>query len=185
MDASTAVMWLPAEFWAFSVSMGGGTDEEVEEVLEVLSPYTLFLVTDGTIGVFGGVTNKSTDELVASVTLVSPDGALVRPLADSELSADMGSFVRNVVPLFLTELMGNFAENYVAVVFPGETITSGRLADSTVDGSVTLNVGERSFRWRTPIGGLVPPKYCPVDGERLSGGWRYCPWHGAELEDHP
>jgi hypothetical protein len=42
-----------------------------------------------------------------------------------------------------------------------------------------------AFEYRLPLDVLTPPKYCPVDGEKQSGKFVYCPYHGVKLTSSP
>jgi hypothetical protein len=185
LDATTSVMWMPAEFWALMASMNGSTAEDLAEIRETLKPFNVFVATDGTYGVFGGTKAKPASEIRASIRLVMETGKIVSPLDLDNVGSDMKSFVNSFIPAFLTEAVGDEADDYVTVVFPRETESGETIADPTSEGSFAIVIGERIFRWRTPIAGFVPPKYCPIDGEAMSGAWKFCPWHGAELEERP
>ena len=50
-DRVTLAWWLPEEFWQWSLSQNPSlTEQGIEEFLDVLRPYTLLAVVDGTIG---------------------------------------------------------------------------------------------------------------------------------------
>ncbi len=59
------------------------------------------------------------------------------------------------------------------------------IARATEPGSFAIEVGEMVFKWRTPLGALLHPRVCPVDGEPMKGEWSYCPFHGNELVARP
>ena len=69
------------------------------------------------------------------------------------------------------------------LLFPAYGNDGIRIADAKEEGSFTVElIGGEAFTWRLPLGSVLPPKVCPVDGEQMSGVWTYCPRHGAELE---
>jgi len=48
---------------------------------------------------------------------------------------------------------------------------------------VRLSINKNEYKWRTPLGSLMPVKTCPKDGEKMSGAWDYCPFDGEKLID--
>ena len=49
-------------------------------------------------------------------------------------------------------------------------------------GGVKFKVATQEFRWRLPLGALMPAKVCAKCNDKCSGAWDYCPWCGTRLE---
>ncbi len=81
----------------------------------------------------------------------------------------------------LTTILGPLGQNMHFIVFPSKNIKGQYIADVTKEGTFVVQLGETEFTWRLPLSSLVPPKICPVDGEKMSGAWKFCPWHGTKL----
>jgi hypothetical protein len=181
-DAVTSAWWFPPEFFLL------GEDEltalEEQEMMRVIGRYTLVGVVDGEIGPFGGVTFLPKDQMIASAALFDEGGTRYDPAAEDLIDPDVQIFL-TMLRQMLSGMIGPMADNMAFLLFPARTLDGTRIADPLSEGRFSVRVGERSFDWETPLGSMLPAKYCPVDGRKLSGGWTYCPWHGAELVDHP
>ncbi|MCA1558049.1 MAG: hypothetical protein LC731_05860, partial [Acidobacteria bacterium] len=143
-------------------------------------PYTLFVVVDGKIGAYGGVTYKSEQVIRDSIQLIDSQGAIYRPLAKESVDAETASLLSLMKPV-LSNMMGQLGQNMNFVLFPAKDKAGQQLLAARREGAFTVKMGESTFKWRLPLGSLLPPKVCPVDGEQLNGAWKYCPWHGKEL----
>lgn len=178
LDRITTVWWLPGAYWTATLG-----EEEAQEILEVLDPYEIFGVVDGPIGPFGGVDFRSREAISAELELIDEDGAVHQPLGEEDVDPDAISLLSMMRPA-IGNLLGPMGQNLHFFIFPGQK--DGRpVLDPKEEGSFRVVVGDEEFHWRLPLGSLLPPRYCPVDGEELSGAWNYCPWHGAELELTP
>ena len=81
--------------------------------------------------------------------------------------------------------MGQLGKNFHFVLFPATNKERLPIMEAKKEGRFSLNLGGDNLRWRLPLGSLLPQKVCPIDGEELSGAWKYCPWHGALLKTKP
>jgi hypothetical protein len=182
-DRITLVWWLPEELWEWSLAQDQTvTDEGVEEFLSVLRPYVLLAVADGALGPMGGVTFVAPQEVRNSVVLVTADGQRSKPLAQEEISPDARNLATMMTPL-LTSMLGPMGENLNFLFFPATGPDGEPKISATREGGFAVEVGDQHFQWKTPLGSVLPPKYCPVDGEEMSGAWTYCPFHGKKLVD--
>ncbi|NIM51604.1 MAG: hypothetical protein GTN62_12315 [Gemmatimonadales bacterium] len=180
-DAMTFVWWMPEEFWRASLAEDSTIPETaVEEFVEVLRPYIIVVAVDGRIGPFGGITYEPEATVRANIRLVDRHGGQYPPMGERGIDPDTRNFLSMMKP-FLANLLGPMGQNMNFFVFPSKTKKGQTIADATEEGSVAVRMRDEEFRWRLPLGSLVPPKICPVDGERLNGAWRFCPWHGVEL----
>ena len=181
VDKMTMVWWVPNEFWQASLSQDPTiTKTQVEQFIKILSPYSLFVVVDGKIGAYGGVTYKTEQAIRDSIQLIDSQGAVYRPLARESIDAETASLLSVMKPV-LSNMMGQLGQNMNFVLFPAKDKAGQPLLSPRREGSFTIKLSEHTFKWRLPLGSLLPPKICPVDGEQLNGAWKYCPWHGKEL----
>ncbi len=172
-DRITMVWWLPDEYWEAVLQ------EEAGEALFVLGAYVVMGVVDGKIGPFGGVTFQDEVSVRNRLRLVDGAGNTHTPLPQDQVNADARSLLSMMRPV-LGNVAGPMGENFHFFVFSGGE-GGTPLFSATEEGSFSVFIGDEEFAWRLPLGSLMPPKYCPVDGEVLSGAWKFCPWHGAAL----
>jgi hypothetical protein len=78
-------------------------------------------------------------------------------------------------------MLGAMGQGMHLFFFPARATDGSSLADATKEGDFSVRLGEESFKWHLPLGSLLPVKVCPEDGERMSGAWKFCPWHGRAL----
>ena len=174
------VWWMPIEFWQASM----GTElsaEQREQVIGLLRPYLMFAVVDGTIGPLGGVTFSPEPTVRSQIKLFDVKGRSYAPLPEEKISADVKNLFQIMRPM-LQNIIGRLGENLHFFVFPAVDETGARIGDPRSEGALEVQLGERRFRWRLPLGSLLAPKLCPEDGEELNGAWTYCPWHGVKLK---
>lgn len=181
-DDLTIVWWVPVEFWKASFAQDPSVSKtDAENILKALGPYTIIAAVDGKIGTFGGVTYSSESYLRTNTTIKDVRGKVYKPLSNSSIDADALSLLSTMKPV-LENILGPMGQNMHFLVFPGTDDNGLVLADPRKEGIMTVTLGANSFKYRLPLGSLLPPKVCPVDGEEMSGAWKYCPWHGTELK---
>jgi hypothetical protein len=181
------VWWLPTEFWQASLAADpladlGGTDA----IVEVMDPYIVIAVADGTIGPFGGTTFLPEPDLRKSLRIQDTDGNSYAPLSQEASSADARNLLGMMRP-GLAGMLGPMGENMHFFLFASRAPDGRRIADPRQAGRLSVTLGgveglkTLEHTWRLPLGSVLPPRWCPEDGERLSGAWRYCPFDGSEL----
>jgi hypothetical protein len=119
--------------------------------------------------------------LRAQLRVVDARGRSYEPLTDDKISPDAKNFVQMIRPV-LANLMGPMGENFRFFLFPARDSSGVEIADAASDNDFNVQLGEKDFRWRLPLGSLISKKVCPEDGELLSGAWTFCPWHGTKLK---
>ncbi|HEX7956048.1 MAG TPA: hypothetical protein VF508_03845, partial [Pyrinomonadaceae bacterium] len=152
--------------------------------IKTVSPYLIFAVVDGKMGAFGGVTYKSEEVIRGTLQVVDVRGAAYRPLAGDRVDADTRNLLGMMKPV-LSNVIGKTGENLHFFIFPATDASGRKLADPSKEGTLKLKLGADEFKWRLPLSSLLPPKVCPVDGEQMSGAWKFCPWHGEKLAPKP
>lgn len=182
VDRLAMVWWMPEEFFKASMMQDGSmTPEGVEEFVGVLRPYLVIAAVDGTLGPMGGATFVDAAVVRESITLVAENGERFVPLDLKSVSADARTFATMLKPV-LSGMLGAMGENMQLFFFPAVTADGDRIGDASSPGSFSIEMGEEVFEFDLPLGSVLPVKVCPVDGKEMSGAWKFCPWHGAQLE---
>ncbi len=178
----TFVWWIPEEYWQASFSQNPNmTPDQIEEFLKVFRPYTLIAVVDGTLGTYGTVTYKTETEIRSKIRIVDSQGNIYLPLSETEVGADTKSFLAMMKPM-LANVLGPIGQNMYFFLFPAQNKDGQGIAEAKKEGVFLVKLGEREFRWKLPLGSLLPPKICPTCKEKVSGSYKYCPWDGTKLE---
>lgn len=180
-DEVTLLWWIPEEFWRTSISQGGDLPaSQTEEFLKVLRPYLVVAVIDGRVGPIGGLTFKSEATIRESVQLIDASAKRYRPLNNDSLDADIKNLLQMFKPV-LTNMLGPIGQNMHFLLFPARDAKGLMIAEAKKEGTFSVQLGNAEYKWRLPLGSLLPLKTCPVDGEQLNGAWIFCPWHGVRL----
>lgn len=81
----------------------------------------------------------------------------------------------------LVNMLGPMGQNMHFFLFSSKKKNGQEIAVAKREGAFSVKLDKREFKWRLPLGSLLPPKVCPIDGEKLNGAWKFCPWHGVAL----
>ena len=182
MDDVLLAWWVPQELWLMFLSRASGVDEaKRQEYLAVMDPYMVFLVVDGVIGKDGVPQFEKREDILNSLSLEDANAKTWPVLDESQISQEARDFLSRVFPAFARNL-GPLGNNLHYAVFASRNAKGEPIANVFGEGTFRLIMKRRAFRWRTPLGALVPPKHCPITGEELDGGWKYNPWNGARLD---
>ena len=177
----TLIWWIPEEFWRASFEQDPNmTAAQTEQFIQVLRPYMLIVAVDGNIGTLGGVTYKSETTIRDSIQVIDGQGTRYRPLSSENIDADTKNFLSMMKPVFVN-MLGPIGQNMHFFLFPAKNTMGQNIAVAKSEGTFSVKLDTRLFKWRLPLGSILQAKICPVDGEKLSGAWKFCPWHGVEL----
>lgn len=184
-DKLNLVWWIPVDFWRLSLAEDKTiTKEQTEEFVRALSPYVIVAIVDGKIGTLGGMTYKSEAELRLITKLVDQEGASYAPLATDRVDATANTLLGVMKPI-LANMLGPMGTNMHFFVFPGTNKSAKPVADSKSENEFTVKIGTASYKWKLPLASLLPPKFCPIDQEKMKGDWKFCPYHGEKLAPRP
>jgi len=175
------VWWLPDEFWKASVAANpSATPAQLEIFLKVVHPYFIVGVGSGKLGSFGAITYRNEAEIRGLVQLKDNEGNIYKPLPEDKMDASVPALLGLMKPV-MARMTGPLGENIHFYVFPGSKKDATRICDPIKEGSCEVDLGERVFKWRLPLGSLLPKQKCPVCGETLSGAYKFCPYDGSKL----
>lgn len=181
-DEMTLIWWIPEDFWRINFEQNPNvTEAQTEEFLKVVRAYVVVAVINGDVGSIGGVTYKPESTIRNTIKLIDGQKNSYRPLSTEAVDADMQNFLLMMKPL-IGNMLGPMGQNMHFFLFPPRNKEGQHIADPRKEGVFSVRLDKKEFRWRLPLGSLMEPKICPVDGEKLSGAWKFCPWHGVELK---
>jgi hypothetical protein len=181
-DALLLVFWFPQEYFKIAVQDNPRlTADQKAQFTKALSPYTVFAVIDGEVGAFGAITYKAEAEVRTKTRFVDSKGKSREPLVEEDINGEAKTFLAVFKPI-MTNMIGPMGANMHVFFFPAKGDDDKALFEVKSKGAVTLKVGTDEFRWRLPLGSLMPAKVCPKCQEKCSGAWDFCPWCGAHLE---
>jgi len=178
----TFIWWIPEEYWQASFAQNPNmTATQIEDFVKVFRPYTLVAAVDGVMGTYGSVTYKTEAEIRSNIQLVDGQGNAYLPLGEDAVNADTKSFLAAMKPM-LANALGPIGQNMHFFLFPAQNKDGQRIAQAKIEGVFLVKLGERNFRWKLPLGSLLPSKICPTCKEKISGSYKFCPWDGTKLE---
>lgn len=184
-DKMQLVWWIPVEYWETVLySDGQVATNEADMIIDMIKPYTMVVVVDGDIGMFGNIDYVEKDEIIKSLKLTDAKGEDYKPIPEDELNQDTKSLLSIMKPI-LSNMLGGLGENMHFFLFPGTNKRNKPLIEATQEGHFIVQLSENKYFWRLPLGSLLPPKYDPDTGEELNGSWKYSPWTGKKLLDNP
>lgn len=176
------VWWIPLDYWRISFEQNPNmTAAQRESFLDVLRPYILVMAVDSKMGMFGGFTFEPEATLLDNIELVDRAGVQYRPLRSDMIDADIKNLLSMMKPV-MANMFGPLGQNMHFVLFPAKNKKGQDIALPDREGALTIRIRNNEFKWRLPLGSVVPPKACPADGEKLNGAWKFCPWHGLKLQ---
>lgn len=181
VNEMTLVWWIPEVFWRLSSAQDPTiTETQVEELIKILRPYTLIVVVDGKMGPLGRITYRPEAAIRANIQIKDSEGTYYRPLSEDKVGADTRNLLSIMKPIFVN-MSGPMGQNAHLFLFPARNKKGWKIADAKQMGGFSIKLGEKEFRWRLPLGSLLPPKICLKCRENCSGAWNFCPWCGTRL----
>lgn len=177
----TIVWWIPIEFWEVNLKKNPNTTPQmIDKLKATLDPYTLVALVNCDVGPFGGMTFQSDSAVRASVTLSDAQKSSYAPLADAQISADAKVLLAMMRPV-VAGALGQLGEHINFVFFAGKAKDGRRIAEPLSDRSFSVFLDGAEFKFRLPVGSLLPPKFDPATREQFPGNYRYSPFTGTEL----
>jgi hypothetical protein len=172
--------WVPEEFWRVSAASNPNVSPaQLDVVVKVIHPYTIVGVSSGKTGPFA-VTYRTEAEVRNLVRLKDSKGNSYSPLPEDQVDPSVPGLFAILKPA-MARTGGAALQNTYFFAFPGSTKDGTRACDPTKEGFCEVDLGARQFKWRLPLGSLLPKQRCPTCGEILSGAYKFCPYDGTKL----
>ena len=180
-DKVSMIWWIPEEFWRASFEQNPSVNAtQVEAFIKVLRPYIVIVALDGEMGPLGGITYKSKESIQSTMQIIDSEGNHYSPLTNEKIDTDTNNFLSLMKPVF-SNMLGAMGENMNFYLFPAKNEKGNIIIDAKKEGKFSILMDKAEYKWRLPLSSLLPPRLCPIDDEKLSGAWKYCPTHGVDL----
>jgi hypothetical protein len=174
--------WIPEEFWTESFKSNPAVSKtQMDQFISIIHPYTLIVAVDGKVGVMGGVTYSSENDVRTSIELTSPTGKKYSPIGDSLYTPDLKNFLSMMKPV-LGNMLGQMGANMNFYLFQGDASDTLPLVSANSSGSFKVKLEDEDFKFRLPISALIPKRTCPECKETFPGTYMYCPYDGKKTK---
>lgn len=176
------VWWIPTEYWQESFrKMPNVTEDKKQEFYNMVDDYIVVCVVDAKLSTFGSVIPTPRDQIISNLSLSIDQGEQMKPLEETQLSSDAKLLFAMMKPL-VANALGQFGKGMEFFCFKGVDSAGKKLIDPRGEGSLSMNLADSVFKWRLPLGSLLPLKYDPQTGEEFPGNYIYNPFTGNKLE---
>jgi hypothetical protein len=174
--------WVPEQYWRASLARSSRlTKSQIASFLQTVKPYTVVIVVRGTFDPHGNSTFEDEDSLRSTISLIDTNRVHYAPIDNLDLNKGMQAFLTAMKPI-LANMLGSLGKNFDFFVFTAVGKNGKLIADARQEGVFSVAIGEDQFRWRLPLGSVLPPKTCPKCTEVLSGAYKFCPYDGTPLD---
>ncbi|HRJ73422.1 MAG TPA: hypothetical protein PLS03_14450 [Terrimicrobiaceae bacterium] len=173
------VWWIPTAILEVAMKAGLRSSEaERNKILKLVDGYTIFAVAHFRFGTHGEVAVMSREDLME--TSVFRVGNQVVPPEDEALMPYTVFQAINLLRPLTSQLVGGVDQGYHFIVYPNRKAGKPMISPDQA-GRFEYSVGGRDFRWKLPLGSVLPPMVDPITGEVFPGNYRYNPFTGGEL----
>jgi hypothetical protein len=177
----TVVGWFPTQYWEISRARNTRlTDKEKKDLVEALRPYTIIGIVCGEVDVTGRLAFRSEAEIRGRTQLMDDKGNTYNPLGEDDIQTAAKTAITGTKST-MAGMAGQLGNNMRFLVFPATDSTGRQIADPESKGVLVVKFDKQEFRWKLPLGSLLPAKSCTKCKEKCSGAWDFCPWCGTKL----
>ena len=154
------------------------TAEGRAQVLAPLADYALFGVMRAKVGPAGLTDVQPKAELLKNLKL-EVNGKAVQPLAPEAISPGAQMLLSTLKPA-MAAMGGAAMQGMEFVVFPAKA-DGQPLIEALQPGTVQVAFYDQTYRFRTPLGSLLPVKVDAKTGEEFPGNYSFNPFTGEKL----
>ncbi len=183
-DLINLIWWIPKEYWEITFREDKTISEkEINDMMNLMENYHVLAIFQGKLGLFGGVTYESEEQLFKKLSLKDYYGDIHFPLKRDDIAPDMNNFLDIMKPM-MANMLGNLGENFIFFVFDAKNSSKKFIANSFEDHDFEIILkDDATYKFDLPFSALLNPKICPQDKAEHNGKWNFCPFHGNKLEE--
>ncbi len=175
------IWWIPTEFWKQSFrNTPSLTVEQKEGFYQAVDDYIVVCVIDAKTTAFGSIVPSSRNEILDKLSLTIGEGKMMKSLPNSEVSDDALNLFAMMKPM-MSKMLGQFGKGMEFICFRGLNAEGEKLLDPKGKNSFVINMEKTEYKWRLPLGSLLPPKYDSRSGEKFPGNYIFNPFTGNKL----
>jgi hypothetical protein len=137
-------------------------------------------VVEGKVDAMGNITYSSEPDIRSKLQLIDSHGNRYLPLSEDGINISTKSFLAMMKPM-LANILGPMGQNMYFYTFVAKDKNGVDIADPRKEGSFSVRLGDKDFKWDLPLSSLVPEKICPICKRKLNGTYKYCPFDGTPL----
>ena len=186
-NSMALVWWIPSVFWQ-SVMVKDTTTPQAQkdEMVKVLSKYSLMAVVQAEISTFGTFDFYSMEEIKENLKVSFNNGKEndIEPIEDIPMELQI---ILSVFKPILAGAMGNMGNNMHFFVYANEDKKLNKILDPYEEGLIRVWIEKRdktklNADIKMPFNSLYVPRKCP-NGNDAHISWKYCPWSGEKLPE--
>lgn len=175
----TSLMWLPQQFWDESMKANPAVPQQMrEQMVAAMSDYAVFAVARAKVGL-GGVSDPQPKAELIKNLKVQLNGKEIQPLDPAAVSAVAQSLLGGMKPA-LAANAGPLGQAMELVIFPAKA--EGKpLIDAMQTGVLQVTFFDQTYKWRLPLGSVLPARVDAKTGEEFPGNYQFNPYTGDKL----
>ncbi len=173
------VWWIPTSILEVAMKASLRSSEaERKKILKLVDGYTIFAVAHFRFGAKGEVAVMSREDLMET-SVFRVGNQVVAPEDEALMPYTVFQAINLLRPL-TSQLVGGVEQGYHFIVYPNRKAGKPIISPEQ-PGRFEYSVAGREFRWKLPLGSVLPPMVDPITGEVFPGNYRYNPFTGGEL----
>lgn len=154
--------------------------DKANELVESIADINILLIVDAKMGAFGVENFAVPEDIQKNLSVFDSQQKPLVPVPPDKQSMATKSMLAMTKPL-MANMLGEFGKNMAFFVFEGKNKDGSRRVDPTKPGNFLVKLNVEEFRWRLPLGSLLPSKVCPKCTETFPGNYNYCPFDATLL----
>jgi hypothetical protein len=175
----TMAWWMPQQFWEESMKANPAVPAAArDQVLAALGDYTVVAMLRAKVGVTGLTEVQPKAELVKNAQF-EINGKAIAPLSPEQIAPGAQLVLAQLKPA-LASMAGQVGQSLELVIYPAKA--DGKLlVDASQSGTLQIKLYEETFKWRLPLGSLLPARVDAKTGESFPGNYQFNPFTGGKL----
>ena len=174
------IWWMPSEYWSEILKDDKTmTQEQLDKFVSKLENYNILAIVNGKMNITGSMNFQKYNEIVQE-TIIKIDDIEYRALDKNTIDPKVITFF-NIMKPMLASMLGQFGMGIEYIFFTGKNDMGYRLANPEKEGDFYINY-RGSYRYRLPLGALMPDKFDLETKEKFPGNYKYNPYTGGKLD---
>lgn len=176
----TLVWWIPSAFWEETLRQNKDISErQRQQFIAVLEPYLLFVLLRADVSPFGSLKGRARSELLDAFD-PKFDGKTISTIEDRALPPDVKNLLAMFKPI-IAGMLGQMGEGLEFIVLSNSSKDGRKTIDPMKPGTIDTKFFDAQFRWRLPLGSLLPPMIDSKTNETFPGNYQFNPFTGDKL----